>query len=359
MRDACSTSGGTCHISLWLKIIVSAIAALSVLASMASASQPPRLRTPILYSPPVTRIELVSREAGAGAFGTLGRPWLRKPPKVTLPQGYNPVRLPQGYEAARGKGGEWAVVAEKKSSEPFGSTYAIWIVSKDGRRATHIVSGRRSSYAGIIGWDASGKILAIWTVQTGGQWIGEAKLASGPDWKPQTVLKLSDVVGGPGMTLEPFIGVWSGDKLFLAVGVKDRNQIWEVNARTRKARKVYDEARNKTDHISIGDLATSPDGRSLLFDRSWAYLGRMAANAYRPRPSPGQKPRQITADTCMGASGIWLLDPSTGKARQITRERSKQYHHMLIGWQDNHTLLFARRDRAKGMWDMYKAELRR
>lgn len=113
--------------------------------------------------------------------------------------------------------------------------------------------------------------------------------------------------------------IWLKERAFACVLASStegtRNEIWELNAVSNKARNIYSD-RYLPGQRDIWTMQRSPNGKYIAFDR--VNYSSMSDES----------------------SGIWLLNTATGKCQQITFQSNKVYAHRIVYWVSDSEFVF-------------------
>lgn len=121
--------------------------------------------------------------------------------------------------------------------------------------------------------------------------------------------------------------VFCHNNLYIFYSSRSKNESHVAMLNSGKIRQIW--ANNASD-LSSGDFENvekAPNGNKIAFNRSAPMRGKSA--------------------------GIWILDPLQEICERVTEEPEVPYYHVLLNWEDNHSLQFLARQKDGG-WSLYR-----
>lgn len=199
---------------------------------------------------------------------------------------------------------------------------ALWFTTKTGQVAAVVRfdHGGVRPCAGRARDDPARMRLATWLQINSDYVVGETDRVSGEFTAHYWTSRAKTGEHPPAV-------FWRGNTLLFCyerIGPSRRaeNIVVDIDVLTGDAQVILGEEQRDPSRGPMGHRCLSPDGRWLAFDRL----------------------RLPSAIADVGtSSGLWLLDLVAGTCHELTSESTTDYEHILLGWEDETTILFARR----------------
>jgi len=177
-----------------------------------------------------------------------------------------------------------------------------------------------------VAWDSEGLRLAVLIED-----CGLVGLVTPPSLDVHTVVVLDDYGSDSAL---PRIFWQNEKKLILVYESRFDIVVRRVDVATGQHPLLHRQEQGVARQGYLDKALLSPDGRYLAFDRMPYF--------FPPKCS------------------IWLLDCRTGECSELTYEDAQDYHHGLLRWEGERTILFHRKTETKTKpmaWDLYRAHL--